>query len=106
MDLTPHEYVVVLFSQSCASWNQTFDDGMGGEAYSRGTSDHGGVTVGRFSDNNAGPVAQAGYMDHRESSSWSGDYRGCGSYAYFSGPAVALGCYPNGERWPLAPELP
>ena len=106
VDATPHESVVVLFSQSCYAWNYTYDDGMGGEINDRGTSDNGVVMAGRSSDGNAGPVVQAGYMDAKHQTSWAGDSRNCWSYAYLSGPGVSLGCYPDGGRWPMAPELP
>lgn len=98
--LTQHESVVVLFSQSCSAWNQTWDGG-----YSRGTAESGVVMAGRSSDNNPGPVAQAGYADMRDDSSWGSTHM-CGSYAYVSGPGVTLGCYPDGGHWPMAPELP
>lgn len=106
VDLTPHESVVVLFTQSCAAWNQTWDDGAGGEVFARGTMDSGTLMVGRMSDQNAGPVAQAGYHDQRDESSW-GSGRQCWSYAYVAGPAVSPGCYPaDAGRAPMAPVLP
>ena len=106
VDATEHESLVVLFSQSCSSWNQTFDDGNGGEAYARGTHDSGVVMVARSSDENVGPNAQAGYHDMRQDSTW-GAGRNCWSYAYAAGPAVSPGCWPaDAGRAPMAPTLP
>lgn len=98
--LTPHDEVAVVFSQNCntAEWSDGYD------SYSDESSS-GSVQVGRFADDNPGPVVQANWMDQRYD--W-GPFEGrtCFTSLYASGPGVSLGCLPNRERWPMAPALP
>lgn len=98
--LTPHDEIAVVYAQHCytGSWSDPYD------SYSE-QNEGGSVQVGRFADDNPGPVAQVNWHDHRyDYGSWEG--RSCYTSLYVSGPGVSLGCLPNGERWPMLPALP
>ena len=94
--LTPHDKLAVIVAQSCHTWTS----GGWAEEGSSGT-----VQAGRFADGNPGPLVSVGWSDWRWSyESWGS--RACTTYVYASGLLLALGCLPNGERWPMIPVLP
>lgn len=100
VDVTEHESVGVLVLQSCSAyaWNDGFSDNS--EQWNMGS-----VQVGRFSDGNPGPVVMFQYVDHRYDYGGSEGHH-CGSQVYASGPALVLGCFPDGGQWPMLPALP
>jgi len=101
VQLTQHESLYADASSSCSSYS--WDDGRGN--WDQMTTSYLGVSAGRQTDNSVGPYATAGWYDNNETAPW-GQNHFCGSNVYVSGPAVFLGCWPDGNPPPMLPVLP
>lgn len=101
VQLTPNESVFADATSACSS--NAWSDGSGN--YWNAESSVLGVSAGRQTDNTWGPFVSVNWFDNRQETNW-GSTHFCGSQVYASGPAVFLGCWPNGESPPMLPALP
>jgi hypothetical protein len=99
--LTQHESLFVEAYSAC--YASAWDDGRGN--WDSQVSSILLVSAGRQTDASQGPFVVVDWYDYNETASWGTNHY-CGSIAYVTGPALFMGCWPNGEAPPMLPMLP